>query len=256
MTDWKARAGIERIGSQPWSNAGLALAAGIASLENATREAVLDRARTALRNSQPLYRLAFERWRQRTEGLPGGDFRTLGRTILGLGRDSVLETGISLHAVYGVPVIPGSALKGLCAHYCDEVWGESNELFRAGGQVYQVLFGDLKAKGYVSFHDGWIRPEALSSNRAGLLTDVLTPHHPKWPKELTAPSDTDDPVPVTFLSVAGTFRIVVETELEGGEKERVEQMAMMLVEQALKEWGIGGKTSSGYGRMEREAKKG
>lgn len=35
------------------------------------------------------------------------------RLVVGLGTDNVLETGITLHHLYGVPIIPGSALKGL-----------------------------------------------------------------------------------------------------------------------------------------------
>ena len=33
-----------------------------------------------------------------------------GRLIVGLGGDNVLETGITLHHTYGVPIIPGSAM--------------------------------------------------------------------------------------------------------------------------------------------------
>lgn len=40
-------------------------------------------------------------------------FRVSWRLVLGLGLPSPFETGIALHHVYGVPVIPGSALKGL-----------------------------------------------------------------------------------------------------------------------------------------------
>src|ERR1700680_515711 len=48
------------------------------------------------------------------------------RLIVGLGSENVLETGIRLHHTYGLPVIPGSALKGLAAHYCHEIWGKTN----------------------------------------------------------------------------------------------------------------------------------
>lgn len=40
-------------------------------------------------------------------------FQVSWRLVVGLGLPSPLETGIVLHHVYGVPVIPGSALKGL-----------------------------------------------------------------------------------------------------------------------------------------------
>lgn len=39
------------------------------------------------------------------------------RVIVGLGAESVLETSVRLHRVYGFPIIPGSALKGLARSY-------------------------------------------------------------------------------------------------------------------------------------------
>ena len=48
------------------------------------------------------------------------------RVVVGLGAESVLETSIRLHRVYGFPFIPGSALKGLARAYalwelCDQL---------------------------------------------------------------------------------------------------------------------------------------
>jgi CRISPR-associated protein Cmr6 len=43
--------------------------------------------------------------------------RAASRVIVGLGAESVLETSIRLHQVYGFPIIPGSALKGLARGY-------------------------------------------------------------------------------------------------------------------------------------------
>ncbi len=39
------------------------------------------------------------------------------RMVVGLGGESVLETDLTLHHLYGVPMIPGSALKGLTRAY-------------------------------------------------------------------------------------------------------------------------------------------
>ena len=76
-----------------------------------------------------LYRIAFDRW---SASLPTdsihADLATPerdSRLIVGLGSENVLETGIRLHHTYGMPIIPGSALKGLAAHYCDQVWGDN-----------------------------------------------------------------------------------------------------------------------------------
>ena len=42
--------------------------------------------------------------------------KTKSRLIVGLGDESVYETSIRLHRNYGVPYIPGSALKGITKH--------------------------------------------------------------------------------------------------------------------------------------------
>lgn len=43
--------------------------------------------------------------------------RTEGALAVGLGTHNVLETGLTLHRIYGYPYIPGSALKGLARTY-------------------------------------------------------------------------------------------------------------------------------------------
>lgn len=55
------------------------------------------------------------RWKAMVEGRGGTIFslRTQWRMVVGLGGPSVLETAMTLHHIYGFPIIPGSALKGL-----------------------------------------------------------------------------------------------------------------------------------------------
>src|SRR5579875_2121812 len=48
------------------------------------------------------------------------------RMVVGLGGESVLETNITLHHLYGLPIVPGSALKGLTRAY---VMAEKKEYF-------------------------------------------------------------------------------------------------------------------------------
>src|SRR6266496_2868070 len=66
------------------------------------------------------YNAYFERWRKILKEEHGDHTRRVkvkGRMSVGLGSESVLETSICLHRTYGVPYIPGSALKGLAASY-------------------------------------------------------------------------------------------------------------------------------------------
>lgn len=189
---------------------------------------------------------------------------TTGRLIVGLGSENVLETGLRLHHTYGVPIIPGSALKGLASHYCHDVWGqrhdasapEENRQFRCPdrdnpGTYHSLLFGTTDDGGVITFHDAWIVPEAL--NEGALRLDVMTPHHPKWQTNDAPPTDFDSPVPVSFLSIAGTFDIRLSwsgpADTPADRAKAWTALAMKLLQEALAEWGVGGKTSSGYGRL-------
>jgi len=203
------------------------------------------------------------------------DFKVAGRLIVGLGSENVLETGIRLHHTYGLPVIPGSALKGLAAHYCHEVWGQlaladtapdgskrfrrpteaEDEAYRSylqgkgarpADNYHRLLFGTTDDSGCLIFHDAWLTPYSAGP----LVMDVMTPHHPEWLNGTKPPTDFDSPRPVPFVSVAGSFRIAVSWHGPLSEKAASwSALAFDLLAEALQEWGVGGKTSSGYGRL-------
>ena len=219
-------------------------------------------AMSATASGQKCYALAYDRW---MISLPCENSEVLsvqGRLIVGLGGENVLETGITLHHTYGVPIIPGSALKGLASHYCDQVWG-ADAKFKKAGEHHKVLFGATDDSGHIIFHDAWITPESLRSDgRTGLVLDVMTPHHGDYYSDkifeagdnrgkLIPPTDFDDPNPVTFLSVAGAFHIAVSCDVPGEAGDHWAKLALDLLKEALHEWGVGGKTSSGYGRLQR-----
>lgn len=214
------------------------------------KRALLEAAISASANQEvrELYKLAFDR---RHASLPKGtrtsDLRTRGRLIVGLGSENVLETDIRLHHTYGLPVLPESALKGLAAHYCDQVWGTADARFRKGGAYHRLLFGTTDDSGCITFHDAWFVPD---SERVPLKLDVMTPHHLEWLDGSGPPTDFDNPTPVPFLSVAGAFRIAVTWwGPKRAEANNWTELAHSLLKEALAEWGIGGKTTSGYGRL-------
>jgi CRISPR-associated protein Cmr6 len=185
----------------------------------------------------------FGRWKRTLEAL-GAECRVakaIGRVVVGLGAEAVLENAITLHRTYGVPLIPGSALKGLAASFArqrlDENWG-------ADSAAYKALFGELDSAGYVTFFDALYVPGSGHLGRP-LHPDVITVHHPDYYQATKAapPADWDDPRPVPFLSATGEYLLALSGPA------RLVSSAFEILRLALAESGVGAKTSSGYGRM-------
>jgi len=197
----------------------------------------------AKKSTPDAYRAFFARWQQSLEqaGAVTRKAQAQGRLAIGLGDESVLETSITQHRIYGVPYIPGSALKGLAARYArtrleEQAWGQDSE-------AYKTLFGATTEAGYITFFDALYIPGSAKQNRP-LALDVITVHHPDYYSgKDSAPADWDNPNPVPFLSATGSYLVALH-----GPESWVEA-AFKILQLALAEEGIGAKTSSGYGRM-------
>ena len=218
-----------------------------------------------------LYKKSFERWK---DNLPksinkSGTLETTGRMVVGLGKASVLEIGIHLHHHLGFPYIPGSSLKGICAHYCSKVWGAKDPTFKStmnGDEKssephHQFLFGDTTIAGSIGFEDAWWVPTAVAQiSQSPFHMDIITPHHKDWQDEgKAAPTDYDSPTPVSFLSFSGKFHFCITWQGQDGQNvEEINEinnwmsLAWKLLTEALTEHGVGGKNSSGYGRFDLE----
>ena len=71
------------------------------------------------------YKRAFERWKS-SFGPPGHillEFTLDSRLLIGHGNPSATEVGLTVHHTWGTPLIPGPALKGLCANYTVSTYG-------------------------------------------------------------------------------------------------------------------------------------
>ncbi len=194
------------------------------------------------------YPAFFARWQEALSDLP--EIRTTaaivrGRMAVGLGAESVHETSIALHRTYGVPYIPGSALKGLAAavarkRLIDPAW------HKADGEAYRILFGEVEEAGFVTFHDAlWMPPADVAAPLLlPLAADVMTVHHPRYyGSQRSAPTEWDDPTPIPFLTATGSYWIALTGPPHWTEA------ALDLLALGLDEMGIGAKTAAGYGRM-------
>ena len=175
------------------------------------------------------------------------------RLIVGLsGAASIFETGITLHPYYGFPVIPGSALKGITRHFCEEC--KKSEIDKA--TVLRIFGGKdqegRNLEGDVVFYDAW--PEewpARSGNKLPLLElDIINPHYKEYyaEKNQSLPADNQDPNPIKFLTVKKgiKFRFAVRRSAKSRD-DTLSILALRLVNEALTTVGIGAKTGSSYG---------
>lgn len=211
------------------------------------------------------YKMAFglrkNDFEERTRGsrLLAGDASTDGRLVVGLGDKGVMEVGITLDHTWGVPYLPGSALKGLAAAAAHKLAKEDawRKPARKNGvpvdreaTPYDVLFGTTDDRGAIIFHDAWWDP---SDGKWPLHPDVVTVHHPDYYQKADrpeTPSDFDSPTPISFASVHGRFLVALEASTHCPEPVSPWlDAAVQLLKQGLAELGIGAKTSSGYGRM-------
>lgn len=188
------------------------------------------------------YRLFFNRWLAVLAqiGVRPRLVKINSRLAVGLGRDSVIETGVTLQHTYGVPILPGSGLKGLAASYAHQHLADT--VWRKGSPAHITLFGSQETSGCVTFFDALPVP-----GQSNLLPDVIAVHHPAYYRgEKKPPADWDSPIPIPFLTVTGTFLIALQPSPESIGWEEV---AYGILQMSLAEMGAGAKTSSGYGRM-------
>ncbi len=198
----------------------------------------------SFRLTDPVYQLAFRRWRSLFEPAPPHrlivEGRVLGRLALGLGAENVAENGLRLHHTYGTPVIPGSSLKGVLRdavpntpkRYQDFLFGPAPD--PSGARIEEK-------QGAAIFYDAWWIPGSSS----GLALDVVTVHHQPYYQKKAAPTDFDMPIPVSFLTLTGAFLFVIDAPNKSWRGYLGEVLRHVLSVE-----GIGAKRSAGYGRFE------
>jgi len=187
------------------------------------------------------YRNAFARWEETIRALAYRKVRaiTVSSLAVGLGNESPLEVGLTVHHTYGMPIIPGSAIKGMCRRGAMRLKAEG----KINDKQFSVLLGDTRAASYIVFWDAWYNPTSVDG--CPFHRDVITVHHQKYYQKGSAwPTDFDDPNPVPFLVVKPgaefLFAITAPNEEWGN-------FTIELLKWCLQNIGIGGKTNAGYG---------
>lgn len=161
-------------------------------------------------------------------------FRTTFRLATGLGQEHPLENGFVFDRVLGVPVLPGSSVKGLLRAYLTL---EENEALR------DRLLGRQERPGSL------VVLPALPARWPRLAVDVVNCHHPDfYAGKRRDPVDWENPNPVYFLTVDANVDFVFRFTVAAGRQDATALgEAFDALGQALGTLGIGAKTAVGYG---------
>ena len=200
------------------------------------------------------------------------------KLTIGLGHESVYETSITLHHIYGIPYIPASSIKGVVrSHIINEVFyqedSEEPAEFRAlQDEVFCKIFGTSKetstenkkkekfivkspiiVEGKPSDHIGSILFfDAFPIEEPRIVPEIMNVHYPDYYDEKNPPTDYQNPRPIFFPVVENTafqFTIATKHRLLADYTLQNKTITQWLTE-ALQNHGIGAKTAVGYGYME------
>ena len=159
------------------------------------------------------------------------------RMVIGLGASHPQETSMTLHHIYGIPYIPGSAVKGVIRHWIIYSKFDQDEKRAEADETFKDIFGTQEQAGKVIFFD------AFPAGEINLKIDIMNPHYPDYYTGKAPPADWQNPVPIKFPTVEKTkFNFYL-----GSKDESLLNKASEWLKEALKEYGIGAKTSIGYG---------
>jgi len=185
------------------------------------------------------------------------------RMVIGLGNESVYETSMTLHHIYGIPYIPGSAIKGVVrSHIISEEFGK-DEKRALKKQWFCDIFGCPKDSFYNESRQGkTIFFDAFPLSEPQIKPDVMNPHYGPYYSDSSGkvpPADYHNPMPIFFLTVKDTeFEFIIgikgkdnNTIYQGEFKDKNPlETAYEYMKEALTEHGIGAKSAVGYGYMD------
>lgn len=185
------------------------------------------------------------------------DFTTHDRLTIGLGARHPSENGFTFEPTLGVPILPGSSVRGLL-RAAGRALGHDDHVMRLLGDPPYVkappASDTVRRSGRVAVL------AARPIHWPQLEVDLVNPHHRAYYDELrTLRSDSkqvphatllEDPVPAFFLTVKPdvTFRFAVRFRDREPSREDVNRIGGWL-RAGLGYLGAGAKTASGYGRF-------
>ncbi|MEI8045037.1 MAG: type III-B CRISPR module RAMP protein Cmr6, partial [Verrucomicrobiota bacterium] len=188
-----------------------------------------------------------------------------GRLAINLADSLIQNAGICLDRLFGLPFVPGSAIKGVCRHAALE------ELKAAGVDVQRSLFNVFRAVFGTAdndFTNGELRPfqhlllgqgenqkgaiaflPAYPVNEAQVVVDLTNVHYPDYYRSGRVEDlQRERPQPNPFPAVESGAQFAFCLVLNGiNNDSTLLESATRWLETALTVRGLGAKTASGYG---------
>src|SRR5439155_21782904 len=115
----------------------------------------------------------------------------------------------TLQHLYGIPIIPGSALKGLARSYAatedKEVYIKKGDKLVPSEELdcdhrdIKRIFGTEEKAGSIIFFDAFPK-----DGQAHFELDIMNPHYPEYYQGDKPPANNQNPIPIPFLTIAHT----------------------------------------------------
>lgn len=187
-----------------------------------------------------------------------------GRLAINLADGLLQNAGINLDRLFGLPFIPGSAVKGVCRHAGLEqlrlakdqervnvftsfrrIFGTADNDFSNGDlKPYRSLLGELpeNQKGAITFLP------AYPVGEAKVVVDITNVHYPDYYRTGRVQDlKNEKPRPNPFPAVEAGAQFAFLLLLNNKEDTSLLQQAELWLREALTVRGLGAKTASGYG---------
>ncbi|MBT9174939.1 MAG: hypothetical protein DDT22_00605 [candidate division WS2 bacterium] len=170
---------------------------------------------------------------------------TVSRLIIGIGYDHPTEIGFMFDWTSGLPVIPGSSLKGAALNVA------RSEPSCCTEEEIKKIFGTKDKSGEIIFFPAY---PCLKEGQRFLELDVMTPHYPLYypnPQDNNnPPADWYSPIPLNFLTVPIGVRFCFRLANRGNLMEGNLPLLLKakdILTYTLTEYGVGAKTNVSYG---------
>ncbi len=180
------------------------------------------------------------------------------RMVVGLGNESVYETSMTLHHIYGIPYIPGQAVKGVVRNYIITEKFNQHETNAWKDEGFCLVFGSPKDSKIGEHIGAVIFFDAFPLKGPYIEPDVMNVHYSDYYDGTKPPADYQNPKPIFFLTVKKTpfsfilgikekYKVPIRSGIFKGHQPI--EVAYNYMKEALLKHGIGAKTAVGYGYM-------